>query len=406
MKRKNLGAMIVLVFCLLLFFSTYTYAQGKPSFVIVTSGFWGSMDQLPSNSPEWLATSPYPHYKKHQDASFLNGPDYIPIPQSMLCYGQGPSVGVLIINAYYMMRHEFDYWAKQINQKSGREHVKIFDDWQTLEKGASISDINIIYLKFDWRLEFPQIEQYYVKPLVSFIDQHWQDAELHWVGHSVGGVVGRYAVSANPGRFTSLFTVGAPHYGIYEIGAEQRGESVTFGGRWDMVWSQEFGLWVTEKMFFRTNIVRLGPDFNQSAVDFFNKYVLMMRWLDPKQNLLSDGFGTLTKLKDAVPHAIALYGLGFGSYDLQGNYHPRFIWGKGIGPGRGPEYGPPEYALTGDGRVDPISARGPFTNTLCIGMDMSHGSEMWSPLVLTALFDRYLFNGEMPEIKSGGRCGG
>jgi len=68
----------------------------------------------------------------------------------------------------------------------------------------------------------------------------------------------------------------------------------------------------------------------------------------------------------------------------------------GVGPGLLPsKQSPPEYALTGDGRVDPVSAIGPFTSSLCIGKEYSHGSMMWSPLILTFLMDRYYYHGAM-----------
>ena len=58
--------------------------QNQPSFVIFTTGFWGSMDKLPSKEPAWLAASPYPHFRKHQEVDYLSGPDYQPIPHVIL----------------------------------------------------------------------------------------------------------------------------------------------------------------------------------------------------------------------------------------------------------------------------------------------------------------------------------
>jgi pimeloyl-ACP methyl ester carboxylesterase len=396
---------MLLLLILFLYTSLLPEALGEtpPTFVIFTYGFWGSLDRLPSQDPNWLQSSPYPHIQKRQDASFLTGPDYQPIPQAMLATGEGPSFTKYFFCSYYLLEHELDYWAKRINQQEHRERIKIFDNWQILQDSKqdnsqdhSIGDINIIYLKYDWRLDLPQVERDYVRPLINFIDQRWPDAELHWVGHSLGGVVGRYTVSNHPGRFSSLVSIGGPQLGIYEIGMQCRGERVTYNGQWDLEKAQEFGLRVAEKFFFGTHIIQSGKGYCETAAKFIRLYLPMMHWMDPKTANLADGFGSLPKLKEAVPHAIAIYGLGFGSYDLQGNYHPAIADHYGVGPGLSPgKDSPPEYAYTGDGRVDPISAIGPFTHTLCIGKDRSHGGMMWSPLVLTFLIDRYYYQGSM-----------
>lgn len=400
MERKNL--LLILFLILPLSLSLPSYSQQPPSFVIFAYGFWGSMDKLPSTDPDWLAESPYPHIQKHQTASFLAGPKYRPIPQSMLATGEGPLFTKYFLCSYYLLEHELSYWAGVINKKAHRERIRIFDDWQTLQvkKGGqyenSIGEVNIIYLKYDWRLDLPQVERDYVQPLISFIDERWPDAQIHWVGHSLGGLLGRYAVSKHPRRFTSLISIGGPNYGIYEIGMQCRGERVTFNGRWDLEQSQEFGLSMAERFFFGTRNVKTGRGYYVSAANFIKQYLPMMKWMDPQAGLLKDGFGDLAKLREAVPHAIAMYGLGFGSYDLQGDYHPEIPDSYGIGPGLEPNGdSPPDYGVTGDGRVDPVSAIGPFTGKLCLGKDRSHGSLMWSPLVLAFLVDRYLYNGEM-----------
>lgn len=393
---------LITVFMIMAFFSflmPLAWGQTPPSFVIFTYGFWGSLDRLPSQDPSWLHNSPYPHISKRQDVSFLNGPDYRPIPQAMLATGEGPSFAKYFFCSYYQLEHEMAYWAERINsQEYNKERIRIFDNWQLLQDQSSdkIGDINVIYLKYDWRLELPQVERDYIDPLVKFIDQRWPGAELHWIGHSLGGVVGRYAVSCHPGRFTSLISIGAPQYGIYEIGMQCRGERVTYNGKSDLEDAQEFGLQVAEKFFFGTNTVQPGVKFTNTAAKFIRQYLPMMHWMDPKTANLEDGFGSLSKLEEAVPHAIAIYGLGFGSYDLQGKYHPAFADHYGVGPGLLPgNDSPPEYAYTGDGRVDPVSAIGPFKNNLCIGKDYSHGSMMWSPLILAFLIDRYYFHGTM-----------
>ncbi|MCL6590027.1 MAG: hypothetical protein K6U80_08760 [Firmicutes bacterium] len=385
----------------------------RPVFVIFASGFWGSMDKVPSKNQAWLNSSPYPHFCKHQEIEYLTGPDYRPIPQRYLIHGRGPSVGLLVINSYYRMEKEFSYWARRINRQAGRERVKIFEDWEALRlnevqvegasgeggpgEGAMVGEINLIYLKYDWRLDLPRVEKYYVRPLLALLDERWPGAQIHWAGHSLGGVVGRYAASCHPGRLTSLITIGAPHYGIYELGAQCQGQRVTYGGRWDLEYAQQLSVAVVERIYFGTKIVKTGDRFLASAREFVDRYLPMMRWMQPGVERLADGFGGLAKLNEAVSHAIAVYGLGYGSYDLQGVYHHRLYPGKHIGPGLGPEGGAPEYALSGDGRVDPVSARGPFTHTLCLGLDKSHGNLMWSPLVMTMLLDRYFFDGAMPE---------
>ncbi|HBF37344.1 MAG TPA: hypothetical protein DDW50_08480 [Firmicutes bacterium] len=400
MKRKHFLLISgLLIFLLSSIAIPQTWGQTEPTFVIVTYGFWGSLDRLPSKDPSWLERSPYPHIRKRQDASFLTSPSYLPIPQSMLATGEGPSVSKYFFCSYYQLEHEMAYWARRINKREHRKRIKIFDNWQVLQDQhgkQSLADINVIYLKYDWRLDLPQVERDYVDPLVQFIDQRWPGAELHWVGHSLGGIVGRYVVSRHPGRFTSLISIGGPQYGIYEIGMQCRGERVTYNGKWDLENAQEFGLSVAEKFFFGTHTVKTGALFPATAATFINHYLPMMNWMDPKSANLSDGFGSLPKLHEAVPHAISIYALGFGSYDLQGNYHPLLPDSYGVGPGLLPsKNSPPAYALTGDGRVDPVSAIGPFRNTLCIGKNYSHGSMMWSPMILTFLIDRYYFQGKM-----------
>ncbi len=403
MKPKHflrIFGLLVFLFCIVI---PQTWGEAKPTFVIFTYGFWGSLDRLPSQDPSWLKQSPYPHIQKRQDVSFLTSPDYIPLPQSMLATGEGPSVSKYFFCSYYQLEHELAYWAARINSEEHKEHIKIFDNWQVLQDQSNnggarqtLADINVIYLKYDWRLDLPQVERDYVDPLVEFIDQRWPGAELHWVGHSLGGIVGRYAVSRHPGRFTSLVSIGGPQYGIYEIGMQCRGERVTYNGKWDLQNAQEFGLSVAEKFFFHTHTVKTGALYPKTAAEFISHYLPMMKWMDPKTANLSDGFGTMPKLKEAVPHAISIYALGFGSYDLQGNYHPALPDNYSVGPGLLPsKNSPPEYALTGDGRIDPVSAIGPFKNALCIGKDYSHGSMMWSPMILTFLIDRYYYHGTM-----------
>jgi pimeloyl-ACP methyl ester carboxylesterase len=378
---------------------SFTRAETRPIFIIFSYGFWGSLDRLPSEDPAWLQKSPYPHIRKRQDVSVLEGTEYRPIPQAMLATGEGPSVSKYFFCSYYQLEQEMAYWAKRINKQEHYERIKIFDNWQLLEEqpqSNKIADINVIYLKYDWRLDLPLVEKDYVQPLLSFIDRRYPGAELHWIGHSLGGIVGRYAVSCHPDRFTSLISIGGPQYGIYEIGMECRGELVTYNGRWDLEKSQEFGLQMAERFFFGTHMIEAGPRFGVTAANFISLYLPMMHWMDPKTANLQDGFGSLPKLKEAVPHAIAIYGLGYGSYDLEGNYHPALADHYGIGPGLLPgKDSPREYAYSGDGRVDPVSATGPFTSTLCIGKDHSHGNLMWSPLILTFLIDRYYYHGTM-----------
>ncbi len=403
MKPKFLARIFVILIFVLCIGIPQIWGETKPTFVIFTYGFWGSLDRLPSTDPSWIEQSPYPHIRKRQDVSFLTGPDYRPIPQAMLATGEGPSVSKYFFCSYYQLEHEMAYWAKRINHLNRRERIKIFDNWQVLQepfdkedKRQSLADINVIYLKYDWRLDLPQVERDYVDPLMEFIDRNWPGAELHWIGHSLGGIVGRYTVSSHPGRFTSLVSIGGPQYGIYEIGMQCRGERVTYNGRWDLENAQEFGLQVAEKFFFRTHTVKLGALYPKTAAEFISRYLPMMKWMDPETANLSDGFGTMPKLQEAVPHAISIYALGFGSYDLQGNYHLALPDSYGVGSGLLPsKSSPPEYALTGDGRVDPVSAVGPFKNALCIGKDYSHGSMMWSPMILTFLLDRYYYHGAM-----------
>jgi pimeloyl-ACP methyl ester carboxylesterase len=402
MKYKPVS--LIVSFLFVIFFNilmprSWGQTQNPPTFVIFAYGFWGNLDRLPSQDPSWLRKSPYPHIRKRQDVSFLNSPDYRPIPQAMLTTGEGPSISKYLFCSYYQLEHEMAYWAERINSQSQKERIKIFDNWQLLRERPNdyqISDINVIYLKYDWRLELPQVERDYIEPLIDFIDRHWPGAEIHWIGHSLGGVVGRYTVSCHPGRFTSLISIGGPQYGIYEIGMQCRGERVTYDGKWDLENAQEIGLQVAEKIFFGTHTVRPGINFAPTAAKFIRRYLPMMHWMDPETADIEDGFGSLPILEEAVPHAIAIYGLGFGSYDLQGRYHPALADHFGVGPGLAPSKDAPlEYAYTGDGRVDPISAVGPFKNTLCIGKDYPHGSMMWSPLILTFLIDRYYYQGEM-----------
>lgn len=399
--RSILGIAVIFVVISGAFISPVR-GENHPVFVIFAYGFWGSLDRLPSQDPTWLLNSPYPHIRKKQDVSFLRGPGYRPIPQAMLATGEGPSFTKYFFCSYYQLEHEMAYWAKRINRREHRKRIKIFDNWQILQEQQrpsnynQIGDINVIYLKYDWRLDLPQVERDYVDPLVDFIDQRWPGAELHWVGHSLGGIVGRYAVSCHPGRFTSLVSIGGPQYGIYEIGMQCRGERVTYNGRWDLEKAQEFGLRVAERFFFGTHLVHSGDEYCSSAAEFIRLYLPMMHWMDPETANLEDGFGSLPTLRESVPHAIAIYGLGFGSYDLQGNYHPAMDDHYGVGPGLTPgKDSPAEYACTGDGRVDPVSAIGPFKNTLCIGKDRPHGNMMWSPLILTFLLDRYYCQGAM-----------
>lgn len=398
-SKRTILFLLVLV-CLVTAVQPGRADAAPPSFVLITHGFWGSMDNLPSGGQAWLASSPYPHYRKHQEAAFLNGPDYRPIPQALLRFSEGPGLARPISQPYARMERELAYWARVLNERVGWERVRIFPDWQVLQDENAppgIGEINIIYWKFDWRLEFPQIARDYAGPLLSFLGQRWPGARIHLVGHSLGGSVGRYVASCYPGRLTSLVTVGAPHYGLYEVGRQGKGGRTSYGGDSEKEYAQAFGLWATERVFFGTRIIQLNRDFLASAAEFTRCYIPGARWMDPESGLLGDGFGHLAKLSEAVPCAIALYGLGHGSYDLQGIYHREVYEGRGVGPGLGPEGGPPAYALTGDGRVDPVSARGPFVETLCLGKEMTHGDLMWSPLVLTAIFDWYLFGGAMPR---------
>lgn len=381
-------------------------AQNGPVFVIIAYGFWGSMDRLPTSDPAWLASSPYPHYRKHQDADFLTSDAYQPIPQKYLATGEGPSIFKYFLCSYYLLEHEMAYWAQRVNRQYGGNQVKIFDDWQALQAqiGGSgvagndprIGKMNIIYLKYDWRLDLPQIERDYVAPLVTFIDGFWPRSKIHFIGHSLGGLVGRYAVSRHPKRFDSLLSIGGPQYGIYEIALERRGERVAYNGDAKLERSQELGLKVAESFFFGTDVFKQHRSFPQATALFIQRYLPMMRWLDPEAGLLNDGFDNLPKLNEATAHPIAIYGLGYGSYDLSGVYHSEVPDGGNVGSGLAPgRDSPADYQRSGDGRIDPLSAQGPFPKTLCLGKDQPHGSMMWSPLVLGMLIDRYFYGGTM-----------
>lgn len=393
---------LMLAFCLVTIIPIPVKGEAQPEFIIFTPGFWGSMDRLPTKDMAWLEKSPYPHYRKHQKSSFLTGPDYQPIPQKYQALGEGPSVSKLLLCSYRLMEKELSFWKSRENKRIGREKIKIFDDWQVLEdKNDSdnlIGEINFIYLKYDWRLDLPLMSRYYAGPLIDLIDRRWPQAKIHWIGHSLGGLFGRYVATEYPGRLASLISIGGPHYGIYEISKQRRGERVTFGGRGYIEHSQEIGLCLAEKFFFGEGTVKTGKEFSATAAQFAAEYAPIFRWLDPTENLLEDGFGTPNKLKDGVlEHAVALYGLGFGSYDFQGVYHPEILSSEVVGPAIEPRPDHHRYALSGDGRVDPFSARGPFAKTICLGKDMPHGNLMWSPLVLTMIIDRYFFNGAMPK---------
>lgn len=373
--------------------------SSPPEFIIFTPGFWGSMDKLPTKDPAWLENSPYPHYRKHQDADFLTGPDYRPIPQKYQALGEGPSATKLLLCSYRLMEKEFSFWGSRINKRASRELIKIFDDWQILEDDpAGIGDINVIYLKYDWRLDLPLMCKHYAAPLLELIERKWPEAEIHWIGHSLGGLFGRYVATEYPKRLASLISIGGPQYGIYEIGCQRRGERVTFGGRGYIERSQEIGLYLAERFFFGDGIVKMGTDFIITAKEFADRYTPITRRLDPSENLLSDGFGTSIKLSDAVPkNAIAIYGLGYGSYDFEGIYHPEILCSDRVGPTLEPGPEDLRYAFSGDGRVDPFSARGPFAKTICLGKDLPHGNLMRSPLVLTLIIDRYFFDGRMSK---------
>lgn len=395
----NLKLILRITICLAIFFPFKTEAVSRREFLIFTPGFWGSMDRLPTKDPNWLEQSPYPHYRKYQRSAFLSGPDYRPIPQKYQALGEGPSITKLLLCSYRLMTKEFSFWAARENKRAGREKIKIFDDWQVLEDGhASAADINVIYLKYDWRLDLPLMSKHYAGPLLDLIDRQWPGAKIHWVGHSLGGLFGRYVATDYPGKLTSLISIGGPQYGIYEIGKQRRGERVTFEGRKYIEYSQEVGLKLAERFFFGEGIVETGKKFTATAALFAEEYAPIFRWLDPNEHLLEDGFGGPIKLKDAVAeHAIALYGLGYGSYDFQGDYHPEILSNEEVGPGIEPKPDHLRYALSGDGRVDPFSARGPFVKTLCLGKDLPHGNLMWSSLVLTMIIDRYFFGGTMPK---------
>lgn len=390
---------LLLLICLTTFPINDVQGETQPEFLIFTPGFWGSMDRLPSKDPDWLEKSPYPHYWKHQKTAFLTSPDYLPIPQKYQALGEGPSISKLLLCSYRLMEREFSFWESRRNKRAGIERIKIFDDWQVLENAdIAIGELNVVYLKYDWRLDLPLMSRYYAGPLIDLIDRRWPGAKIHWIGHSLGGLFGRYVATEYPGRLASLISIAGPQYGIYEVCAQRRGERVTFGGRRYIERSQEIGLHLAEKFFFGEGIVRTGKDFPATAAQFAAEYAPIFRWLDPTEKLLEDGFGSASKLEDAVlGNAIALYGLGYGSYDLQGVYHPEILSNEMVGPTIEPRSDRPEYALSGDGRVDPFSARGPFKKTICLGKDLPHGSLMWSSLTLTMLIDRYFFNGLMPK---------
>ncbi len=391
---------LTLIICLVTIMSIPVRGETKPEFIIFTPGFWGSMDRLPTKDITWLEQSPYPHYRKHQKATFLTGPNYKPIPQKYQALGEGPSISKLLLCSYRLMEKEFSFWKSRENKRIGKEKIKIFDDWQILESDNNdlVGEINIIYLKYDWRLDLPLMSRYYAGPLFDLIERKWSGAKIHWMGHSLGGLFGRYVATEYPGKLDSLISIGGPHYGIYEISKQRRGERVTFGGRGYIERSQEIGLHLAEKFFFGDGIVKPGKGFSATAEKFAAEFAPIFRWLDPTENLLEDGFGTSYKLQDAVSdHAVALYGLGFGSYDFQGVYHPEILSNERVGPAIEPEPDYLRYALSGDGRVDPYSARGPFKKTICLGKDMPHGNLMWSSLVLTMIIDRYFFNGAMPK---------
>ncbi len=396
----KLRLIFTLLVCLVMIIPINVKGETPPEFIIFTPGFWGSMDRLPSKDPSWLEQSPYPHYRKHQKSSFLAGPDYQPIPQKYQVLGEGPSISKLLLCSYRLMEKEFSFWESRENKRTGKGKIKIIKDWQVLEcnEDASVGDLNIIYLKYDWRLDLPLMSRYYAAPLLDLIDRKWPGAKVHWIGHSLGGLFGRYVATEYPGRLASLLSIGGPQYGIYEVGNQRRGERVTFGGRKYIERSQEIGLYLAEKFFFGDGIVKTGKNFSATAAQFAVEYAPIFRWLDPSEKLLEDGFGSSLKLKDVVPeNAIALYGLGYGSYDFQGVYHPEILSNEKIGPTLEPGPERFQYALSGDGRVDPFSARGPFEKTICLGKDSPHGNLMWSSLVLTLIIDRYFFNGMMPK---------
>jgi len=381
--------------------------QKPPTFVLFLHGLWGSMDNLPSADPAWLQESPYPHYRKHQEAPFLNGPDYHPIPQSFLKLGNGPGLTRLIIHPYRMMQREFPAWAEKAGRAFGPGQVRVMDNWQALlPNGApgvspmrDIGRVNLIYFKYDWRLEFPRIAEHYFDPFIKLVNLRWPGAEISLIGHSLGGTLARYLASYYAGRLTSLISVGGPQYGIHEVGLERNGMDINYGngGKNDDHMGQ-LGLQLTERFFFGTYIIKGGTNHAATVKEFTARYISSAKWMDPREtDSLADGYGTMPKLRDAVPHAIAVYGLGFGSFDPDGNYHEEIPDGPGVGPCLGPEGGPLAYAVTGDGRVDPISAVGPFPSALCIGKEVKHSDMMASPLVLTWLIDSFFYGGAMPE---------
>ena len=178
-RSRRLSALFALI-AALVFRAQPHAAAGQPrSFLIVTHGFWGSMDNLPDD-PNRLLSSPYPHYRRHQEAAFLTGPDYRPIPQAYLEFSAGPGLARLFSRPYVTMEHEFAYWARVLNERAGWERVEILPDWQVLqgEHPPAVGEINLIDLKFDWRLGFPQIARDYAGPLLDFLASRWPEAEV------------------------------------------------------------------------------------------------------------------------------------------------------------------------------------------------------------------------------------
>ena len=263
------------------------------------------------------------------------------------------------------MEREFAHWARVLNERAGWERVKIFPDWQVLQGDSppAVGEVNLIYLKFDWRLDFPRIARDYAGPLLDFLAARWPGAEVHFVGHSLGGTVGRYVACRYPRRLDLTGDGRRPALWTLRGGAaEQRRPDHLWRGRGKGAGPG------TRPLGGGTYLLRLTYHPPESGLPRFRGRVYQpvhprRIWMDPRSGLLADGFGSLARLEGAVPQAVALYGLGKGSYDLRGDYHPEIYGGKGVGPGLGPDGGPPEYALSGDGRVDPVSARGPFVKT-------------------------------------------
>ena len=92
-KSRRLSIMLALLAALAVLAPPQAAARPR-SFLIVTHGFWGSMDKLPDDR-NWLLSSPYPHYRKQQEAAFLTGPEYRPIPQAYLDFSAGPGLARL-----------------------------------------------------------------------------------------------------------------------------------------------------------------------------------------------------------------------------------------------------------------------------------------------------------------------